>query len=566
MCTSDGGGDACLGTATQCTPVAITLDGEQMCQVATGNNPADECDIDGTIVTTIDYTGGLAVSGIISSPGDGTLTYTAQIEPAPQDLLFLINGLQLETADDVDGTLDATLDINVGGCVPGDPGRLNCPIAGTGVQCSFTGSTATLMGWTLTCDEASSSLTGTVVFDAATCLAGACEAVDLVDVSWEIMLLLSLDDKGCSFDCDSTGTGDACVGFGAVCVDVDLDLDASIGGACLDVDDNVIVDNISGFLWAGATNSLKIVPTGLTTLSVEFEGGFKDDDNDGAANEEVEFSVDGGPTFFEPIDAAQSSFTGTYDLTAAPTCSIDYTSFDALVAGLNEFSSNAVPAGTEWEFVAPEPPTPLPTATCTLSGVLGQPGSLLEVRTVAEGALQLIDPNNGDVICSVPGTTVIDSASRPAKSLAKDLTGGPLEVGICLREPTLYSFRITYSGPEAVVTDVVPAELDELQCTASAGTVDILQNGGPKSSRQITWTVPAGEDLTLDCMLQTAGSPGGCKGGQGHRPTSCGPLALNEGATATGTELDPKTGVEEPFTLTTGPLVVTAVEGVKPCE
>jgi hypothetical protein len=208
----------------------------------------------------------------------------------------------------------------------------------------------------------------------------------------------------------------------------------------------------------------------------------------------------------------------------------------------------------------------LPTATCTLSGVLGQPGSLLEVRTVAEGALQLIDPNNGDVICSVPGTTVIDSASRPAKSLAKDLTGGPLEVGICLREPTLYSFRITYSGPEAVVTDVVPAELDELQCTASAGTVDILQNGGPKSSRQITWTVPAGEDLTLDCMLQTAGSPGGCKGGQGHRPTSCGPLALNEGATATGTELDPKTGVEEPFTLTTGPLVVTAVEGVKPCE
>ena len=90
--------------------------------------------------------------------------------------------------------------------------------------------------------------------------------------------------------------------------------------------------------------------------------------------------------------------------------------------------------------------------------------------------------------------------------------------------------------------------------------------GGPKSSTHITWTVPAGEDLTLDCTLQTAGSPGGCKGGNGHRPTSCGPLVLNVGATATGTEIDPKTGVEQPFTLTTEPLVVEAVAGAQSCQ
>jgi hypothetical protein len=502
---------------------------------------------------------------VIVNDGTGVLTYAAELEPAPQDLRFLINGVLVETADDIEGTLDATLAVDVNTCVPGDPGLVNCDIDGTGVQCSYTGSTETLMNWTLTCVD--TTLMGTVVLDANNNF----EAVDLVDVDFGAVLELSLDDKGCAFECTSDGAGDACVGLGAVCVDVDLDLDASIGGACLDVDDNVIVENISGFLWAGATNSLKIVPTGLTTRSVEFEGGFKDDDNDGAANEEAEFSVDGGPTFFEPIDAAQSSFSGTYDLMAAPMCSIVYTSFDALVDGLNTF--DGVP-GAEWEFVAPEPPTPLPDATCTLSGVLGQPGSLLEVRTVAEGALQLIDrsdPDNPIIICSVPGTTVIDSASRPEKSLAKELTGGPLEVEICLPEPTPYSFRITYSGPEAVVTDVVPAEIEMVPtlataCTASAGMVVVEKSGGPKSSTKITWTVPAGEE-TLDCTLETGGSPGGCKGGRGHRPTSCGPLVLNEGATATGTEIDPKTGAETPFTLTTGPLVVEGVATPeKPCE
>jgi len=114
---------------------------------------------------------------------------------------------------------------------------------------------------------------------------------------------------------------------------------------------------------------------------------------------------------------------------------------------------------------------------------------------------------------------------------------------------------------------VVPAEWDNVQCTASAGTSSVDKpGGGPNSSTHITWTVPAGEDLTLDCTLETGGSPGGCQRGNGHRPTSCGPLALNEGATATGTEIDPKTGVEQPFTLTTEPLVVEAVAGAQSCQ
>jgi hypothetical protein len=384
-----------------------------------------------------------------------------------------------------------------------------------------------------------------VILDAVTF-----EAVDLVDISWNIMLLLSLDDKGCTFDCDSTGTGDACVGFGAVCIDVDVDLDASVDGACLDANGDVIVNNISAFLWTEATNSLKIVPTGIASLSVEFEGGFK-----GLASDEVEFSVDGRPVFLEPINVTTSFFAGSYDLAAAETCMIDFTSFDALVDGLDQFDN----LDANWRFVADTPPT---DATCSLVGEFPN----IDVQFVADGALELLDTTTGALVCSVPGQTTIDTATRFEQNLEKTLIEGPLEIGICLPEPTLYRFVITYSGPEAVVSDVVPAELDNVLCTASAGTLVVEKPGGPKSSTRITWTVPAGEELTLDCTLQTGGSPGGCKGGNGHRPTSCGPLALNEGATATGTEIDPKTGVEQPFTLTTEPLVVEAVAGAQPCR
>jgi hypothetical protein len=370
--------------------------------------------------------------------------------------------------------------------------------------------------------------------------------VDLVDVSWEIMLLLSLDDKGCSFDCDSTGTGDACVGFGAVCIDVDVDLDGIIEGRC----EELGID-ISAFLWTEATNSLTIVPTGITSLAVEFEGSFK-----GLASDEVEFSVDGRPTFVEPINVATSSFSGSYDLELAPTCGIDFTAFNALIDGLDQFDGFA---DVDWRYVADTLPT---TASCELAGEFPN----IDVQIVAEGALELLDTTTGDLICSVPGQTTIDTATRFEQNLEKTLIEGPLEIGICLPEPTLYRFVITYSGPEAVVSDVVPAELDNVLCTASAGTLVVEKPGGPKSSTRITWTVPAGEELTLDCTLQTGGSPGGCKGGNGHRPTSCGPLALNEGATATGTEIDPKTGVEQPFTLTTEPLVVEAVAGAQPCR
>jgi hypothetical protein len=560
-CTSNGGGDACLGTLTECVPATITLDGVQVCDViSSGNTEGGECVIDGFgPVTLVEYGGGLDIAGTIVSSGS-TLTYAAQVDPAPQMLTFEINDVLVESALDVTGTLDATLTVDVAGCAP-TPEGLACPISGTGVQCTFQGSTSTLMGWTLTCDQASSSLTGTVILDPDTF-----EAIDLKDVAWDIALELSLDDKGCTFDCTSTGTGDACVGLGAQCVDLDVDLDASIAGQCIDDNGGVVLDDISGFLWTEAASSIRILPT-ASGLSVDFEGGFKDDDNDGAANEPVEFSVNGGQTFLEPIDATTSFFTGSYDLTPAPTCTIDYTAFEAVVDGWDEFSfsSNTVPEGTQWQYVAPDPPEALPTATCTLTGEFGQPGSRLDVRTVADGLLQLINPD-GSVLCSVPGTTVIDTASRPEKSLVKELVEGPLEVGICLLEATVFEILITYTGPDAVVVDHIPAEFTVVECNASAGVYRLKRGRGRNPATRITWTEMGAGTNTLECTIETAGSPGGCSSGEGFRPTSCGPLIINEGATATGTEIDPKTGLEEPFTLETGPLSIEAVAGEQPCE
>ena len=82
-------------------------------------------------------------------------------------------------------------------------------------------------------------------------------------------------------------------------------------------------------------------------------------------------------------------------------------------------------------------------------------------------------------------------------------------------------------------------------------------------------------------VIQTVASPGRGHGAPVFKPTSCGPLPINDGATAF--EVDPATGelvlVEEvdPVTgeITLVPVVIAgpsnsleveAVEGAKPCE
>jgi cysteine-rich repeat protein len=136
--------------------------------------------------------------------------------------------------------------------------------------------------------------------------------------------------------------------------------------------------------------------------------------------------------------------------------------------------------------------------------------------------------------------------------LVKELLEGPEQIGIYLPTATVFVFEITYLGPAALVGDTVPAEFEIVEVVASDGTAIFFQTGqSGKSATKIEWEVPAGLN-TLTVTIQTRPSPG-----KGHKepvfkPTSCGPLPLNDGATATTVG-------------TSNALVVEAVEGAKPC-
>ena len=143
-------------------------------------------------------------------------------------------------------------------------------------------------------------------------------------------------------------------------------------------------------------------------------------------------------------------------------------------------------------------------------------------------------------------------------------------------------FEIAYSGPAAQVVDTVPAEFEIVSLAPTAGAANFFDTsqGRGNSANRIEWTVPAGSN-TLTVTIQTVMSPGrGHKGGPVFKPTSCGPLPINDGATAfevdENGELvlveveDPGTGVVtlEPVVIVgpSDPLGVEAVEGAKPCE
>ncbi len=171
--------------------------------------------------------------------------------------------------------------------------------------------------------------------------------------------------------------------------------------------------------------------------------------------------------------------------------------------------------------------------------------------------------------------------------IEKQLLEGPEQIGISLPNSTPYVFKIAYSNPDPSVpvrvTDTVPAEFEILDLDATAGNAiffDTSQGQG-NSANRIEWDLPPGTTTAfLIVEIQTVESPG-----HGHRdtvfkPTSCGPLPINDGATAF--EVDPETGeivqveVVDPDTgevtlepvVVLGPsnsLVVEAVEGAKPC-
>jgi hypothetical protein len=173
----------------------------------------------------------------------------------------------------------------------------------------------------------------------------------------------------------------------------------------------------------------------------------------------------------------------------------------------------------------------------------------------------------------------------PTYKIEKELLDGPDEIGIYLPGPTRYVFEITYCGPAAKIIDTVPAEFKVVSAVPNDEDADGIatpdsanQKGNNKSATIITWDVPDGCS-TLTVVIQTRESPG-----KGHtetvfKPTSCGPLPINDGATAYEVDedgdlvlvevVDPDTGevTLEPVVIV-GPsnaLVVKAVEGAKPC-
>jgi len=167
--------------------------------------------------------------------------------------------------------------------------------------------------------------------------------------------------------------------------------------------------------------------------------------------------------------------------------------------------------------------------------------------------------------------------------IEKTLVEGPEEIGIYSPGPTPYQYTIVYTGPAALVKDTVPAEFEVISLVATDGTADDFKPGkGPKSqsSTKIEWLVPAGTN-TLTVDIQTVKSPGhGKKTPDVFKPTSCGPLPINDGATAFEVDengdlvlvevTDPTTGdvTLEPVVIV-GPsnsLEVEAVAGAKSCN
>jgi hypothetical protein len=83
---------------------------------------------------------------------------------------------------------------------------------------------------------------------------------------------------------------------------------------------------------------------------------------------------------------------------------------------------------------------------------------------------------------------------------------------------------------DAVITDVIPAELEVIGYTASMGTVTIESKNPGKSSTHITWTIdgsiPDWGYTTLCIQIATRPSPSG----RFSRFTDVGCFWLNEGA------------------------------------
>lgn len=234
--------------------------------------------------------------------------------------------------------------------------------------------------------------------------------------------------------------------------------------------------------------------------------------------------------------------------------------------------------------------SPTPAVGFTLSG----PG--IKSVTFSSGNFGFFgrsSPAIDDLVLTFPAVTPVEAG------IEKQIASGPDEdiddeidvvVEVGQATTTEYDFDITYSnpgGPDVLIVDTIPAEwqvtevagitlmdgfsITDAELDGGGGTVGVApanKKDNNKSATIIQWT-PDPDGGTINVVVTTRESPGKGhkkKGGPKFRPTSCGPLVLNDGALVFeldefGDPLrDPETGEVLPPIFESDPILLVAVK------
>jgi len=147
----------------------------------------------------------------------------------------------------------------------------------------------------------------------------------------------------------------------------------------------------------------------------------------------------------------------------------------------------------------------------------------------------LIDNDGDGLIDAADPDCQVGPPAEP--DIEKNLLEGPEVIKIYKSVATEYMIEIVYNGPAALVVDTIPAEFHNVTAVQSAGEApQVFETGkSGKSATRIKWLVPEGES-TLKVTFETRESPGKRNNKKEEdpvfKPTSCGPLPINDGATA----------------------------------
>jgi hypothetical protein len=191
--------------------------------------------------------------------------------------------------------------------------------------------------------------------------------------------------------------------------------------------------------------------------------------------------------------------------------------------------------------------------------------------------IDLSGPSVADTIPGGAGPSGLNDAAACAEEVIEKRPGegDPVEVGIYKMSATQLSFTINYNGPAAKIMDLVPAEFEVTECVEGGESInaDYYPDCDSKNPNKtvtcatiIEWDVGGGFS-SLECTVETRKSNGNKKAV--YKPTSCGDLWLNDGATAYQVDGDGNLvldgGNPIPILETSNDLLVTAVAGTKPC-